>query len=77
MLKDNVLDLLRESEDYISGQIIAEKLGVSRMAVSNAVSALKADGFDIEAVTRRGYRLTGAPDRLDSIGLGAFLPAER
>nr|MCR4673249.1 biotin--[acetyl-CoA-carboxylase] ligase [Lachnospiraceae bacterium] len=47
------------------------------MAVSNAVSALKADGFDIEAVTRRGYRLTGAPDRLDSIGLGAFLPAER
>ena len=55
MLRDDVLLLLTEAEGYLSGEEMREKLGVSRAAVSQAVRALRADGYDIDAVTNRGY----------------------
>ena len=51
MLRDDVLLLLTEAEGYLSGEEMREKLGVSRAAVSQAVRALRADGYDIDAVT--------------------------
>mgnify|MGYP000806083254 CR=1 FL=1 len=47
MLRDDVLLLLTEAEGYLSGEEMREKLGVSRAAVSQAVRALRADGYDI------------------------------
>ncbi len=44
---------------FISGQQLAAGRGVSRAAVHKAAEALKAQGYAIEAVTRRGYRLAG------------------
>ncbi len=44
---------------YISGQQLAEQLGVSRAAVHKAAAALTAQGYALEAVSRRGYRLLG------------------
>ena len=44
---------------YISGQQLAETLGVSRAAVHKAAAALTAQGYALEAAPRRGYRLTG------------------
>ena len=49
MLRDDVLLLLTEAEGYLSGEEMREKLGVSRAAVSQAVRALRADGYDIDA----------------------------
>ena len=47
---------------YISGQQLAGQLGVSRAAVHKAAAALIAQGYALEAVSRRGYRLLdGAP----------------
>ena len=43
--------------EYISGQSIAEKLGISRNSVWKAVSALKKEGYIIDARRNRGYRL--------------------
>ena len=43
MSKGNVLALLREDE-YISGEEISRKLGVSRAAVWKAVKALRGEG---------------------------------
>ena len=45
--------------EYISGQQLAETLGVSRAAVHKAAAALTAQGYALEAAPRRGYRLTG------------------
>lgn len=55
--KQEILQKLRESEDYLSGQQLSEALGVSRTAVWKAIGRLKEEGYPIEAVTNRGYRL--------------------
>ena len=74
-MKEQVLALLiREEESYLSGEAISQTLGVSRAAVWKAIEALRADGFAIEAATRRGYRLAGSPDRLSP---GTILPLLR
>lgn len=66
-VKDRLLPLLGDrGEDYLSGEDAARILGVSRNAVWKAVSALKEDGYDIEAVTNRGYRLRAGGDVLSS-----------
>lgn len=50
-----------ESADgFISGEALAERSGVSRQAVWKAVRQLRLQGARIEAVTNRGYRLSGA-----------------
>ena len=45
--------------ECISGQQLAQQLGVSRAAVHKAAAALSAQGYALEAVSRRGYRLAG------------------
>ena len=44
---------------YISGQQLAQQLGVSRAAVHKAAAALTAQVYALEAASRRGYRLLG------------------
>ena len=58
MTKYRVLSLLQEHADgFVSGEALSDALGVSRTAVWKAVKALRADGYDIQAVTNKGYRL--------------------
>ena len=44
---------------YISGEQLAQTLGVSRAAIHKAAAALAAQGYALEAAPRRGYRLAG------------------
>ena len=64
-VKERLLPLLN-GEDYISGEKAAEILGVSRSAVWKAVESLRQDGYGIEAVTNRGYRIKPDSDVLTS-----------
>jgi len=58
-VRDEVLLLLeRRKGEYCSGEEIARQLFVTRNAVWKAVSSLRAQGYPIEAVTNRGYRLS-------------------
>ena len=59
-----VLQLLREARDAVSGERLAEQLGLSRAAVWKRVHRLKALGYVIEGSPRRGYRLLALPDKL-------------
>lgn len=68
MRKEQIIELLR-CGDYISGQRISEKLGVSRAAVWKAIGQLREEGYVIDAVSNRGYRLTGKPDLLNREGV--------
>ncbi len=58
--KQALLQALSAAEgSYISGQQLAQRLGVSRAAVHKAAAALSSQGYTLEAVSRRGYRLVG------------------
>ena len=48
--------------EYISGNDIAENLGITRAAVWKNIRQLENDGYIIEAVTNRGYRLSEEND---------------
>ena len=61
-MKTEILRLLKETHDYVSGQQICDKFGVSRTAVWKAVEQLKKEGYAIEAVRNKGYRLVESPD---------------
>ena len=60
MTKEDVLALLEKSDAPVSGEQMCRALGMTRAGVWKAIEALRADGFDIEAAPRRGYRLTGS-----------------
>jgi BirA family biotin operon repressor/biotin-[acetyl-CoA-carboxylase] ligase len=64
MTKEEILQVLREKPDYVSGEQIADLLGVSRAAVWKQVQALTREGYEIDSQQNRGYRLVSAPDRL-------------
>ena len=63
-MKEKVLRALRDEDDYVSGQALCEKLGVSRTAVWKSIQSLREDGYVIEAAPNKGYRITGCPDTI-------------
>lgn len=63
-MKAEILRLLRESEGYLSGQQLSERFGVSRAAVWKVISGLREEGYQVEAVRKKGYRIVESPDIL-------------
>ena len=63
--KDKILQCLKEAEDYVSGEDLSRELGVSRSAVWKNINSLRENGYPIESVTNRGYRLSAEPDVLN------------
>lgn len=63
-MKEKILKILTQANDYISGQALCNELNVSRTAIWKYMNQLKEDGYEIEAVTNRGYRLKNRPDVL-------------
>jgi len=62
-MKGQILQVLRRSEEYVSGECLARQLGISRVAVWKHVQRLKQDGYKIE-IAPGGYRLVQSPDLL-------------
>lgn len=56
-LKNDILYELLSADDYISGEMLAEKFNVSRTAVWKAIKTLSREGYGIDAVRNRGYVL--------------------
>lgn len=50
------------SGNWVSGQMLAVELGITRVAVGKHVSGLRDLGYRIEASPNLGYRLAAAPD---------------
>lgn len=66
IIKEAILrELTENSGEFVSGAALARSSGVSRNAVWKAVKSLEADGYKIESVTRKGYRLVGLSSRLE------------
>lgn len=72
-MKAEILRLLRESGNYVSGQRLCEELGVSRTAVWKVINQLKEEGYHVEAVQNRGYRILDIPDVMSKEELESLL----
>lgn len=72
-MKAEILKMLKEDAGYLSGQQLCEKLGVSRTAVWKAIRQLEEEGYKIEAVRNRGYRLVHQADVITSAELKTML----
>ncbi|GAA0347822.1 bifunctional biotin--[acetyl-CoA-carboxylase] synthetase/biotin operon repressor [Bacillus carboniphilus] len=61
--KQTLLSLFQEKQGtFLSGQAIADNLGCSRTAIWKYIDSLKKDGYEIEAVRNKGYRLVDQPN---------------
>ena len=61
-MKSEIIRLLREAENYVSGQELCNQFTVSRTAIWKVINQLKAEGYQIEAVRNKGYRLIESSD---------------
>ncbi|MGG1675163.1 biotin--[acetyl-CoA-carboxylase] ligase [Neobacillus sp. NRS-1170] len=72
-LRKELLDAFTNSgEDYLSGQHLADLIGCSRTAVWKHIEELRKEGFELEAVRKKGYRIVKTPEKItaDEIRLG-------
>jgi BirA family biotin operon repressor/biotin-[acetyl-CoA-carboxylase] ligase len=72
-----ILHLFLTEGGYTSGEHLSRELGVSRTAIWKHISALRNDGYLIEAVPSRGYRLVSSPDTIDPHKISAQLKSIR
>lgn len=63
-VREKVLHALLENNNFISGEQLSDELGVSRTSVWKAIKKLKEDGFNIESVNNKGYKMIDNPDGL-------------
>lgn len=69
----DLLSILKEKGDYVSGQEIADALSISRNAVWKQIEKLREEGVAIEAVTGRGYRIAGEQEAFGLRSIRSFL----
>ena len=73
--KSKVLRLLEQNRGvFLSGEALAGKLEISRSGVWKAINELKKEGYEITAVTNKGYCLETSSDLLSKEGLATYLP---
>jgi len=73
-VKDRLLGYFEQhSDEHVSGERLASRLGVSRAAVWKAVQELKSEGYAFSAVTNKGYRLEQCPEVLSLSGIVSCL----
>jgi len=77
-MQEQVLALfLGQDEEYVSGELMSQRLGISRTAVWKQIKKLEALGYEFEAVTKLGYRLKYTPDSLETLDISSKLQQHR
>ncbi|MGD8845699.1 MAG: biotin--[acetyl-CoA-carboxylase] ligase [Desulfobacteraceae bacterium] len=75
--KIKLLDWLKMSRrQWVSGEQISNRLGISRTAIWKQINQLKADGHEIESAPKKGYRLVKTADLLEAEQLQAHLKTQ-
>lgn len=72
-MKEKILALLKSTSYYVSGQDICNRLGVSRTAVWKNINALKQEGYEIDSVNNKGYRLISEPDIINEMRIREYM----
>jgi len=63
-MQERIIQFLKESNGYISGEEISQRLNMSRAAIWKHMQELRAQGYEIAAVPHLGYQLVTCPDKL-------------
>lgn len=73
-VKEEVIKILEEKRgNYISGADIAKKLDVSRNSIWKAIKTLTNDGYQIKAISNKGYALSNDNDIISSASISKYL----
>ena len=72
--RDEIFALLLQADGFFSGQELSARAGISRAGVWKHIKALQAEGYTIEAVRNRGYRLQ--PNGVRQQEIEAYLQTE-
>ncbi|WLR53069.1 biotin--[acetyl-CoA-carboxylase] ligase [Bacillus tianshenii] len=77
-MRKKLLEVFSEYEgEFISGQKMSELLGCSRTAVWKHIEELRKDGYELEAVQRKGYRIIATPDKITENEIRLGLKTEK
>jgi BirA family biotin operon repressor/biotin-[acetyl-CoA-carboxylase] ligase len=63
-MQERIIHLLRKSSGYVSGEEISRDLNISRAGIWKHIEDFRRQGYEIDAVSRRGYRIKTSPDKL-------------
>lgn len=75
--RNKLIELLAKNQhEYISGQELSEQLQVSRSAIWKHMKQLEKDGYKIEGVSNKGYRILEFPQKISANTIQWGLSAE-
>src|SRR6202166_554779 len=72
-MQERIIQFLKESDGYISGEEMSQRLNMSRAAIWKHMQDLRAQGYEIAAVPHLGYQLVASPDKLLSFEIQSGL----
>ncbi|MBP7176259.1 MAG: biotin--[acetyl-CoA-carboxylase] ligase [Thermoclostridium sp.] len=58
---------------FVSGEILSGSLGITRTAVWKHIKRLREEGYEIQSVSKRGYKLESSPELFDRSALAINL----
>ncbi|PTI30022.1 biotin--[acetyl-CoA-carboxylase] ligase [Mammaliicoccus vitulinus] len=59
--KHEIVNYLYRNDEYLSGKHIAETLNCSRVTVKKVIDQLRKEGFEIESISNKGYKIAKIP----------------
>lgn len=72
-MKYSLLSILKNSNDYVSGELISTKLGVTRASIWKYIKSLKSEGYIIEGISNKGYKLISSPEIINEFEIKSNL----
>lgn len=72
-MKAKVLKILKNNKDYVSGQKLCELFKVSRTYIWKIIKQLREEGYNIEAISNKGYKLIDSPDLINNEELESII----
>ena len=72
-MKNKILKILKNSQDFVSGEKMSEEFNMTRSGIWKYINMLKEDGYNIESVPRKGYRILSSPDILSYEEIDEYL----
>ena len=77
-VRKRLLDAFTKSNgEFLSGQYLADLLGCSRTAIWKHMEDLRNEGFELEAVRRKGYRILSVPEKITANEIQLGLTTKR
>ena len=64
IMKRKILNILKNTKDFISGEEISRDFNMTRASIWKYINSLREEGYNIESVPSKGYRLVESPDIL-------------